>query len=89
MTFNTDAMPHTTEPWHVVSPEQTIELLQSDANRGLTIDEIYRRQQYFGANELKETGGRSTLTISDSKQIPRALRSTKTANSRNQQSFGK
>ena len=57
------AMPHTTEPWHAVSPEQTIELLQSDADRGLTIDEIYRRQQYFGGNELKETGGRSTLTI--------------------------
>ena len=56
-------MPQTTEPWHTISPEKTTELLQSDAYRGLNIDEIYQRQQYFGKNELKETGKRSPLTI--------------------------
>ena len=62
-TSNTAVMPQTTESWHKVSPEHTIELLQSDAYRGLNIDEIYQRQQYFGKNELKETGKRSPLTI--------------------------
>ena len=62
-TSNTAAMPQTPEPWHTISSEQTTEILQSDAYRGLNIDEIYQRQQYFGKNELKETGKRSPLTI--------------------------
>ena len=62
-TSNGAAMPRTTEPWHAISSEQTTELLQGDAHRGLSIDKIYQRQQYFGKNELKETGKRSPLTI--------------------------
>ena len=56
-------MPQTTESWHTVSPERTTELLQSDPSRGLSIDKIYQRQQYFGKNELTETGKRSPLNI--------------------------
>ncbi len=62
-TSNGAAMPRTTEPWHAISSEQTTELLQGDAHRGLSIDKIYQRQQYFGKNELKETGKRRPLTI--------------------------
>ena len=62
-TANRAAMPQTNEPWHTISLEQVTELLQSDGDRGLSSDEIDRRQQYFGVNELKETGGRSPLTI--------------------------
>ena len=62
-TSNGATIPQTTEPWHAISSEQTIELLQSDARRGLSIDKIYQRQQYFGKNELKETGKRSNLNI--------------------------
>ena len=38
-------------------------MLKSDAKRGLSIDNVYLRQQYFGTNELKETGKRSPLSI--------------------------
>ena len=62
-TTNTAAMPQTTETWHALSSEQATEFLQSDADDGLSSDEIERRNQYFGSNELKETGGRSPLTI--------------------------
>ena len=56
-------MPEITKPWHAFSLEQTTQLLQSDPNRGLTIDEINQRQHDFGKNELKETGRRSPLDI--------------------------
>ena len=62
-TSNAAAMPQTTKPWHAVSPEHTVELLQGDAHRGLKLAEIYQRQQYFGKNELKEAEKRSPLTI--------------------------
>lgn len=48
---------------HVLSSSETIKLLKSDAQRGLSIDNVYLRQQYFGSNELKETGKRSPLSI--------------------------
>ncbi|WP_036485487.1 cation-translocating P-type ATPase [Myxosarcina sp. GI1] len=57
------AMPQTNETWQAIALEETIELLQSDLHYGLSIDEVNRRQQYFGVNELKETGGRSALSI--------------------------
>jgi P-type Ca2+ transporter type 2C len=62
-TSDLNSIPHNTEPWHAVSPEQTTELLQSDEDRGLSITETERRQQFFGTNELQETGKRSSLMI--------------------------
>jgi Ca2+-transporting ATPase len=61
--LSSQAIPITTEAWHSLTSEQTVELLQSDPNQGLTEEQISQRQQYFGANELKETGGRSPLII--------------------------
>jgi P-type Ca2+ transporter type 2C len=49
--------------WHQLNPAETIDLLNSDANHGLSRDEINQRQQRFGKNELQETGGRSKLGI--------------------------
>jgi Ca2+-transporting ATPase len=67
MTFPTTSssptIPQTTAAWHSLTGEQTLELLESDASLGLTEEQIAQRQQYFGTNELKETGGRSTLII--------------------------
>jgi Ca2+-transporting ATPase len=60
---SSQTIPHTTEAWHTLSPEQALELLHSEPNRGLSEEQISQRQQYFGANELKETGGRSPLLI--------------------------
>jgi P-type Ca2+ transporter type 2C len=62
-TSDLSAIPHNTEPWHAVSPEQATELLQSDGDRGLSIIETEQRQQFFGTNELEETGKRSSLVI--------------------------
>ncbi|WP_036483360.1 cation-translocating P-type ATPase [Myxosarcina sp. GI1] len=53
----------TSEPWQATDSERAIELLQSDRKRGLNSDEVKSRQHYFGVNELKETGGRSALSI--------------------------
>lgn len=62
-TSDTATMPQTNEPWHSVSLETATELLQSDRDRGLNAELVDQRQQYFGTNELKESGGRSPLTI--------------------------
>jgi P-type Ca2+ transporter type 2C len=60
MNFN---IPQTTASWHNLTSKQSLELLQSDAERGLNASQIAQRQQEFGTNELQETGGRSALTI--------------------------
>ncbi|HEY9771244.1 MAG TPA: cation-translocating P-type ATPase [Coleofasciculaceae cyanobacterium] len=62
-TSDTATMPQTDEPWHSLSHETATELLQSDRDRGLSAELVYERQQYFGTNELEESGGRSPLTI--------------------------
>ena len=62
-TSNVETTIKTDASWQTVSSQQAVELLQSDSNRGLDSQESERRQQIFGANELKETGGRSKLTI--------------------------
>ena len=56
-------MPRTDESWHAVSFDEVTELLQSDRANGLSLNDVEQRQKHFGSNELKETGGRSTLTI--------------------------
>ncbi len=49
--------------WHTISPEKAIELLNSDRSNGLSNDEVFQRQKHFGKNELKQTVGRSKLSI--------------------------
>jgi len=49
--------------WRTINLAETIELLNSDANHGLSTDEVNQRQQRFGKNELQETGGRGKLGI--------------------------
>ena len=49
--------------WHTINPQQTIKLLDSDANYGLSGSEIETRQQRYGKNELIETQRRSNLII--------------------------
>ena len=65
MNFPTTAsnIPQTSAAWHNLTREQSLELLQSNGELGLSSSQIAQRQAYFGSNELKETGGRSTLTI--------------------------
>jgi len=58
--FNT---PTNNKNWHTENPQQVVEILKSDAEKGLTDDEVIQKQKYFGKNELKQTGGRSKLSI--------------------------
>ena len=62
-TCDTNNIPIITEFWHTISSEETTKLLQSDVRHGLSTDKVDQRQQYFGKNELKETGKRSPLNI--------------------------
>ena len=52
-----------TTDWHSISPQETVQLLESDPNDGLTLQEVQQRQQQFGLNELQEAAGRSRLSI--------------------------
>ena len=62
-TSNILTMPRTDESWHAVSLDEVTELLQSNGENGLSVDDVTQRQKHFGSNELKETTGRSALTI--------------------------
>ena len=62
-TSDLPTMPQTDESWHAVSVKQVTELLHSDRVNGLSVDDIEQRQKHFGSNELKETSGRTPLTI--------------------------
>ncbi|NJN85386.1 MAG: cation-translocating P-type ATPase [Leptolyngbyaceae cyanobacterium SL_7_1] len=49
--------------WHTLEVEKVSELLQSDLDRGLTPEQAQERLAQYGANELQEAAGRSTLSI--------------------------
>lgn len=49
--------------WHALEIDKTLEVLGSDRDRGLTNQQVEERFQRYGANELQETGGRSTWQI--------------------------
>ncbi|MEO0835522.1 MAG: HAD-IC family P-type ATPase, partial [Cyanobacteria bacterium J06642_3] len=51
------------QDWYTITPQQAVELLESNKISGLTSDRVIQKQRYFGKNELKQTGGRSKLSI--------------------------
>lgn len=53
----------TTTHWHTLTSEEILQSLETDAEKGLTRQTIEARQKEFGANELEESGGRSTFQI--------------------------
>ncbi|MGK7918110.1 MAG: cation-translocating P-type ATPase [Prochloraceae cyanobacterium] len=57
------SLPHQTKSWHTYSVENSFQLLQSDSKTGLTCEEVQRRLEYYGPNELKESAGRSNWEI--------------------------
>ncbi|MBZ8181507.1 cation-translocating P-type ATPase [Oscillatoria salina] len=58
-----DSTPAEIRPWHSQSVESTLQQLESNPQTGLTSAEVERRLQRYGANELQETGGRSSWQI--------------------------
>lgn len=49
--------------WHTLDTDESVELLQSDAEQGITSQEVIVRFDRYGANELVEKVGRSSLQI--------------------------
>ncbi|WP_055077068.1 cation-translocating P-type ATPase [Pseudanabaena sp. 'Roaring Creek'] len=56
-----EAPPHA--HWHTLDVDESIALLQSDVNQGITNQEVKARFQRYGANELVAKIGRSSLQI--------------------------
>ncbi|TYQ24620.1 cation-translocating P-type ATPase [Pseudanabaena sp. UWO310] len=56
-----EAPPHA--HWHTLDVDESIALLQSDADQGITNQEVAARFQRYGANELVAKIGRSSLQI--------------------------
>lgn len=49
--------------WHTLETDKTLDVFESDLDRGLTSEEVSNRLASYGPNELEETGGRSPLMI--------------------------
>ncbi len=49
--------------WHTFTANEALELLQSDPHQGITSQEVAVRLERYGANELVEKVGRSSLKI--------------------------
>lgn len=49
--------------WHSLEVDKSLELLKTNAETGLTPQEVQQRLQKYGPNELEETGGRSAWEI--------------------------
>ena len=55
---STFCTPTNNKDWHTFDTQQVIELLKSDADRGLTNDEVVHKRKYFGKIELMQRGVR-------------------------------
>lgn len=55
--------PNPTHVWHALEVDKTIQVLESNAEAGLSSSQVKQRLEEYGANELQESGGRSPLAI--------------------------
>ena len=60
---NSTVTPTTPIAWHTIAPDQSLTLLNSDRDQGLSQNQIEENQQAYGTNELIEMGGRSSFDI--------------------------
>ena len=51
-----------TKPWHTLTPEATLQTLNTSAE-GLSGEEVSRRQEEYGPNELQEKASKSALKM--------------------------
>jgi Ca2+-transporting ATPase len=61
MAINASSNP--TAVWHALEVDKVLETLQSDRHQGLSRQEVDKRLEQYGPNELEEAPGRSTLVI--------------------------
>ncbi|NEP60926.1 MAG: cation-translocating P-type ATPase [Symploca sp. SIO2G7] len=57
------SLPDTNSLWHTLSIEQSLTELDTNAETGLTSQQVAERLQHYGVNELEETQTRSALAI--------------------------
>ncbi|MDZ4878773.1 MAG: Calcium-transporting ATPase [Chroococcidiopsis cubana SAG 39.79] len=55
--------PNPSHVWHALEVDKTIQVLESNAEAGLSSSQVKQRLEEYGANELQESGGRSPLAI--------------------------
>lgn len=61
--YSAHTLPPQNQAWHTYSVEQTLALLETDPEQGLTVAEVTQRQAHYGPNELEEVAGRSNWDI--------------------------
>ncbi|MFN6481355.1 MULTISPECIES: cation-translocating P-type ATPase [unclassified Nostoc] len=61
--MSANSLPEGAAVWHSLEVDKALDLLDSNADSGLTSQEIQQRLQKYGPNELEETAGRSTWEI--------------------------
>ncbi|MGL5876320.1 MAG: cation-transporting P-type ATPase, partial [Xenococcaceae cyanobacterium] len=60
---DSSSFPNAIQPWHTYSVEKSLSELESDRDRGLSAPQVEQKLQQYGANELQESGGRSSWEI--------------------------
>ncbi|MGL4617453.1 MAG: cation-transporting P-type ATPase, partial [Chroococcidiopsis sp.] len=55
--------PNPTHVWHALEVDKTIQVLESNAEAGLSSSQVKQRLEEYGPNELQESGGRSPIAI--------------------------
>ncbi|MCF2147524.1 cation-translocating P-type ATPase [Desmonostoc muscorum LEGE 12446] len=61
--MSANSLPETAAVWHSLEVDKALDLLDSNADSGLTPEDIQQRLQKYGPNELEETAGRSAWEI--------------------------
>ncbi|MBE8997348.1 MULTISPECIES: cation-translocating P-type ATPase [unclassified Nostoc] len=61
--MSANSLPEGAAVWHSLEVDKALELLDSNADSGLTPQEIQQRLQKYGPNELEESAGRSAWEI--------------------------
>lgn len=61
--MSANSLPEGVAIWHSLEVDKALNLLDSNADSGLTTPEIEKRLQKYGPNELEEHGGRSAWEI--------------------------
>ncbi len=63
MNLPSSSFPEPERLWYTQTVEQTLAVLESDRNKGLTSSVIQSRLQHYGTNTIKEAKGRSSWEI--------------------------
>ncbi|MCV3215162.1 cation-translocating P-type ATPase [Plectonema radiosum NIES-515] len=61
--MSANSLPEGAPVWHSLEVNKALDLLDSNADSGLTPQEVEQRLQKYGTNELQESGGRSAWEI--------------------------